>query len=370
MRIGLVTEEYYPTFGAVPEHVHHFAREARRLGHVVKIVTGDAPGPTRRDADRDEDVIRIGRARRLLRDGTVSHVTGGVGAASALREVLARERFDVLHLHAPLTPVLPLLALHHATVPVVGSFHAHARPSLLFRLSRKALQRYLDRLDAAVAVSSACLAPLRGRLPAEVRIVPGGVDVERFSRGRRLRRFEDRKLNVLWAGRVEKRNGLDLLIAAFHRAWKQIDARLLVLGDGPALARCRAMVPSDMAGDVEFAGRVHDDRPDWFAAADVFCAPAQGPSGGVTLLEAMAAGKPVLAADVEGYRDVLTHGREGELLTPTDSGAWARALVRLSREPVRAAVYGEKGRNTAQRHAWPSVAREVLGLYRSIGVRG
>lgn len=370
MRIGVVTEEYYPSFGAVPEHVNHFAREARRLGHVVKIVTGEIPGPTRRDADRDEDVIRIGPARAMLRGGAVTHVTGGLRAASALREVLARERFDVLHLHAPLSPVLPLLALHHATVPVVGSFHAHAPPGLLLRLSRGTLQRYLDRLDAAIAVSSACLAPLRGRLPAEVRIVPGGVDVERFARGRRLRRFQDRKLNVLWAGRVERRNGLDVLVAAFHRAWKQIDARLLVLGDGPDLARCKAMVPSEMAEDVEFAGAVHEDRADWFAAADVFCAPAQGPSGGASLLEAMAAGKPVLASDVEGYRDVVTHGREGELLTPTDAGAWARALVRLSREPVRAAAYGEKGRSTAQRHAWPSVVREVLGLYRSIGVSG
>jgi len=368
VRIGVVTEDYSPSYGAVAELVRGFAREARRLGHVVKIITGEVPGAPRRDEDRAEDVIRIGSSRAILRQGGVARITAGAGAA--LREVLARERFDVLHVHAPLTPVLPLLALHHATVPVVGSFHAHVRPGLLFRLARGIQQRYLDRLDAAVAVSNACLAPLGGRLPADVRIIPGGVDVDRFSRGRRLRRFEDGKLNVLWAGRVERRNGLDVLIAAFHRAWKQIDARLVVLGDGPKLARCRAMVPPDMAEDVVFAGRAGEDRPDWFATGDVFCAPAQGPSGGITLLEAMAAGKPILASDVDGYRDVLTHGREGELLSSDDPGAWARALVRLSREPVRAAAYGERGRLTAQRHAWPAVAREVLGVYRAIGVRG
>ncbi len=370
MRIGVVTEDYYPSYGDVPEHVHGFAREARRLGHVVKIITGSVPGSPRPDEDRADDVIRIGASRALLRSGAVARVTGGAGVTAALREVLARERFDVLHLHAPLTPVLPLLALHCATIPVVGSFHAHAGPGLVFRFARRAQQRYLDRLDASVAVSRACLLPLGARQPADVRIIPGGVDVERFSRGRRLRRLEDGKLNVLFAGRIERRNGLDVLIAAFHRAWKQIDARLVVLGDGPRLARCRASVPSELAEDVVFAGRAGDERPDWFAAADVFCAPAQGPSGGVTLLEAMAAGKPILASDVEGYRDVVTHGREGELLSPDDPGAWARALVRLSREPVRAAAYGERGRMAAQRHAWPSIAREVLGLYRSIGVRG
>jgi phosphatidylinositol alpha-mannosyltransferase len=369
VRIGVVTEDWYPSYGAVAEDVHGFAREARRLGHVVKIITGGARGTRERDqVDRGDEVIRVGTSRPLSRHGAVTRVTGGANAA--LRDVLARERFDVLHVHAPLTPVLPLLALHHATVPVVGAFHADSRPGLLLRLARRVRQRYLERLDAAVAVSNACLAPLGGSLPADVRIIPGGVDLERFSRGHRLRRFDDGKLNVLWAGRVEKRNGLDVLLAAFHRAWKQIDVRLLVLGDGPRLARSRAAVPPDLAEDVVFAGRAADDRPDWFATADVFCAPAQGASGGVTLLEAMAAGKPILASDVDGYRDVLTHGREGELVSPDDAGAWARALVRLSRESVRASAYGERGRATAQRHAWPSVAREVLGLYRQIGVRG
>jgi phosphatidylinositol alpha-mannosyltransferase len=366
VRIGVVTEDYFPSYGAVAEQVHGFAREARRLGHVVKVITGEIRGTPYDDGN--DDVVRLGTSLPLLRRGGIGRVTSGAGPG--LRGLLAGERFDVLHVHAPLTPVLPLLALHHATVPVVGSFHASVRPGLLFRLSRRLQQRYLDRLDAAVAVSNACLAPLGPELPAEVRIIPGGVDVERFSRGRKLRRFDDGKLNVLWAGRVEGRNGLDLLVAAFHRAWKQIDARLLVLGDGPKLARSKAMVPAEMAEDVVFAGRGGDDRPDWFATADVFCAPAQGASGGITVLEAMAAGKAVLASDVDGYRDVLSHGREGELLSADDPGAWARALVRLSREPVRAAAYGERGRIRAQQHAWPSVAREVLGMYRSIGVRG
>ncbi len=372
MRIGVVTEHYYPAQGGIAEQVHHFAREARRLGHSVKVVTGGVPGSSGETEDRQRgyDVVRLGRTHTLLRDATISRMTGGSGIDDAVRDVLARERFDVLHVHDPLTPVLPLLAVHHARGPVVGTFHPHARPAFLFRFARKALQRYLDRLDAAIAVSKACLEPLRGRIHGDVRIMAGGVDVDRLARGRRLRRFEDGKLNVLWLGRIERHGGLDVMLAAFHRAWNQIDVRLIVMGEGPFLPRYRAMVQRDAAEDVEFAGSVVDERADWYATADVVCATAQTASDGVALLEAMAAGKPVLASDVEGHRDVLQHGREGELLTPDDAGAWARALVRLSREPVRAAAYGERGRLVAQRHAWPSVAREVLGLYRSIGARG
>lgn len=372
MRIGVVTEDYFPSLGGIPEHVHGFAREARRLGHVVKIVTSDMPDARGDEVDDPHaaDVLRIGASRPLVRHGVVARVTGGTGVGTAMRELLARERFDVLHVHAPLSPVLPLLAIHHATGPVVGTFHPGARPGLLFRLARRTLQRYLDRLDAAIAVSRAAISPLEDRLHADFRVIPSGVDFDRHSRGRRLRRYDDGKLNVLWVGLPEPRNGLDHMITAFHRAWKQIDTRLLIVGDGPRLARYRAMVPREMEADVVFAGRVVEDLPDWYATADVFCAPAQAPSAGVTLLEAMSAAKPVLASDVEGYRDVIQHGREGEVLSAGDDAAWARALVRLSREPARGIAYGERGRLAAQRVAWATVAREVLGVYRSIGVRG
>jgi len=367
VRIGVVTEEYHPSHGAVGAHVQGFAREARRLGHVVRIVSGGEPGAA---DDRSDDLVRVGSSRAVLRGGRVARATGGRGLGAALRDVLARERFDVVHVHSPLTPVLPLLALHHASGAVVGSFHETGKPGLLARLARATLQRHVDRLDAVIAVSRAAAAGVSADLQSELRVIPGGVDFERFSRGRRLRRFADGKLNVLWVGRPEPRNGLDKLIVAFARVRRQLDARLVVVGGGPRLPAYRARVPRELEDDVVFAGEIGDDLPDWYASADVVCAPAQGPSSGATLLEAMAAGKPVLASDVAGYRDVIQHGREGELVAPDDPAAWARAILRLSREPQRAAAYAERGLHTAQRLAWPGVAREILGVYRSIGVCG
>ena len=371
MRIGIVTEYYYPSIGGVQEHVHNFAREARRLGHTVKVVTSHMPdlSPPAGEA-AGPDVIRLAKSRPIFNNGSFGRVSSGFRLASAVRETLQRERFDVVHVHCPLTPVLPYLAIHHASCPVVGTFHTHFHPGSFFEMMRRPLQRYLDRIDAPVAVSRACLSAFEGRLEADFRIIPNGVDVERFGGGRRLARFEDGKLNVLWVGRLEPRNGLQRMIAAFVELRRSIDARLLVVGDGPLQPRYRAMVPRELAGDVVFAGKLLDERPDWYASADVYCAPTAIASFGITLLEAMAAGRPILASDIDGFREVIAHGKDGELLPVHDTRAWARALLRLACDRDRAQAYGEHGKRTAQRFAWPRVAAEVLGLYRSIGVAG
>jgi phosphatidyl-myo-inositol alpha-mannosyltransferase len=370
MRIGIVTEYYYPSIGGVQEHVHHFAREARRLGHEVKILTSEMPDLENGARERTRDVIRLGESRPLYANGGFGRVSVGSALSERMESVLARERFDVVHVHCPLTPVLPLLALHHARGPVVGTFHTNFQPGLLFRLMRASLQRYLDRLDAAVAVSHACLNAFEGRLRADFHVIPNGVDVEAFGRGRRLRRFDDGRYNVLWVGRLEPRNGLERLMHAFLEMRREVDARLIVVGDGPLRPRYEAMVPRDAREDVVFAGRVMEDRPDWYASADVYCAPTTIASFGVTLLEAMAAGKTVLASDIDGFREVLHHGREGEMVPVDDTAAWTRALLRLARDPARCEAYGEAGRARARGYAWPEVARQVLGLYRAIGVRG
>jgi phosphatidyl-myo-inositol alpha-mannosyltransferase len=371
VRIGIVTEYYYPSIGGVQEHVHHFAREARRLGHTVKVITSEMPDlpPPEGDA-AGPDVLRIAKSRPIYKNGSFGRVSQGSGVSRAIAETLERERFDVVHVHCPLTPVLPFVAIHHARCPVVGTFHTHFHPGALFKLTRAIQQRYLDRLDAAVAVSKACLSAFEGRLHADFRILPNGVDADRFGRGRRLPQFEDGKLNVLWVGRLEPRNGFDRMLAAFIGLRRTIDARLLVVGDGPLLPRYRASVPREIADDVVFAGKLLDERPDWYATADVYCAPTSIASFGITLLEAMAAGRPILASDIDGFREVMQHGREGELLPVDDAGAWTRALERLAREPLRAQAYSEHGRATAQHYAWPKVTAEVLGLYRAVGVEG
>jgi phosphatidyl-myo-inositol alpha-mannosyltransferase len=367
MRIGIVTEYYAPSVGGVQEHVAHFAREARRLGHTVKVLTSDMPDLP--PAPPDANVLRLGRSRPLYLNGGFGRVSTGLRLSRTVRDALARERFDVVHVHCPLTPVLPWLAIHHARVPVVGTFHTNFAPGLLWRATARWQQRYLDRLDCAIAVSQAAAGAYARRLEARFRVIPNGVDVERFGAGRRFPKYDDGRFNVLWVGRPEPRNGLDRMLRAFALLRREVPARLLVVGDGPLRPGYEAMVPDAWRDEVVFAGTVHDERPDWYATADVYCAPTVIASFGVTLLEAMAAGRPVLASDIDGFREVMTAGREGELL-PADPHAWAEALVRLARSPERAATFSARGRLTAARFRWRRVAAEVLDTYRAVGAAG
>lgn len=370
MRIGIVSEFYYPSIGGVQEHVHHFAREARKLGHSVKVITSEMPDlePPRGEA-AGPDVLRIGVSRPIMNNGTFGRTTQGFGVRRRMRAVLARERFDVVHVHCPLTPTLPYIAIHEALCPIVGTFHSNWKPAgRIATALRVWQQRYLDRLDAAVVVSRACLNGFEGRLSADFHVIPNGVDVEQFGGGQPLSEFDDGRFNLLWVGRLEPRNGLDHMIRVFAKVRRSLDARLLVVGDGPLRERYERLVPPDLARDVVFAGRLLDERPDWYASADVLCASMRFATFGITLLEGMAAGLPVLASDIDGFREVMQHGREGEMLPPFDEDAWAAAILRLADEPLRAAAYAERGRKTAHEYAWPSVARRVIDLYRSIGV--
>src|SRR5687767_3280146 len=141
MRVALVTEYYYPHLGGVCEHVHFFAREARRHGHDVDVITSHLPG-----ADPQPDVIRLGRSVPLYVNGSQGRVTVGRTLRRDMRQVLRDGRYDIVHVHSPLTPVLPLLAMAEAEVPVVGTFHTYFDRSVAYRTFRAPLQRRLDRL--------------------------------------------------------------------------------------------------------------------------------------------------------------------------------------------------------------------------------
>lgn len=375
MKIGIVTEYYHPTLGGIQEHVHHFARAARRLGHDVRIITPEVTDGLASLAGRageDEGVIRLGRSLPVFSGGSVARVSTGRRLSVQVRELLRQHRFDVVHLHSPLMPTLPLLFLRASDAITVGTFHSVVGQSRLLGALRPVLQRYADRLHAAIGVSETALADLRRTFRAPWQVIPNGVDVAAFAAGRRRPELDDDRPTLLHVGRFDPRNGVDRVI----RAWVRVrragrDARLVLVGDGPLRPAYEALVPDDLRRDAHFAGFVPGaERPSYYASADVLLCPAVGGTFGIILLEAMAAGCAIVAADTPGFRTVVRDGEQGFLVDVgadrLSAGLAARAAQLLEDAGLRRRC-GQAGRATAARFDWPAVTRQVLDLYVRLG---
>lgn len=365
MRIAVVTEFFYPTLGGVQEHVFHLARECRRLGHSVTIVTSrvDAAGSSRTPSD--VNVVRMGPSMPVQINGSVGRVSVGWTLAPELERLLVADNFDVVHVHAPLTPVLPVLAIRRTSLPIVGTYHTNFGPSRLLSAFRGACQGLVNRIDANVAVSSACIRALSDYVRAPFQIIPNGVDCAAFAAGRPLPRLAGEHPVVLFIGRLEQRSGLDRLLRAWPLVSRAVKARLVVIGDGPDRRHNQALA-AEVGADAVFAGARHPDRPDWFASADLLVCPTTIASFGVTLLEGMAAGLPVVASDIDGFREVLTDGHEGRLVDTSDETALSDAIIELLTNPRLRKKMAAAGRATARRYDWPNVAEQVVDVYRQL----
>ncbi|MBI5527379.1 MAG: glycosyltransferase family 4 protein [Deltaproteobacteria bacterium] len=174
----------------------------------------------------------------------------------------------------------------------------------------------------------------------------------------------------MWIGRMEPRNGLDRMLKAFSLASAaRDDLRLIVVGDGPLKGVYEQMVPGNLRQAVHFTGFVNAGRPSLYASADVLCVPASISSFGITLLEGMAAGIPVIASDIDGFRDVMKDGREGMLVDTADARTFRDAILRLAGDRSLAREYGARGRAAAEGYSWPRVTAAILDLYREAASR-
>jgi phosphatidylinositol alpha-mannosyltransferase len=374
MKIGIVTEYYYPTLGGIQEHVHGFATAARRLGHDVRILTprvddelASVAGASRPD-DREAGVIRVGRSVPLLSGSSIGRASVGTDLSARIEDILRAERFDVLHLHSPLLPTLPLLALRASDTVNVGTFHSVVGKSVFFGALRPVMQRYADRLDAAIGVSETALEGIRRYVRAPWQVIPNGVDVAAFSGGRRRPELDDGRLCVLHVGRFDPRNGVDRVIRGWVGARRAgADARLVLVGDGPLRPQYEAMVPEDLRADARFVGFVPGpERASYYATADVLLCPAVGGTFGIIVIEAMAAGCAVVAADTPGFRNVMRDGVEGFLVDverDRDGALLAERTARLLADPMLRRRCADAGRSTAARFDWPVVAAQVINLY-------
>jgi phosphatidyl-myo-inositol alpha-mannosyltransferase len=364
LRIALVTEYYYPHLGGICEHVHFFAREARKLGHHVDIITSNLPG-----AVAENGVIRLGRSQPIYANGSQARITVGLSLRKDMRRVLREGRYDIVHVHSPLSPILPMLAIEEADCPTIGTFHTYFDKSLGYQLGRKYFQRRLDMLEVAIAVSHSTTIALDRYFEADWTIIPNGIDINLFNPHAPLPPGLRRDVPaVLFLGRFDPRNGLTTLIDSFKRVrGKQRDAQLVVVGDGPLRKHYFRAAGNDP--DITFVGSVLKARPSYYAHAAMYACPTTKASFGITLLESMACETPVVCSDILGFRDVVKDGREALMVPCGNRDALADAMVSLLDDETLRTRLGKTGRREAEQYAWPRVTERVLEQYDSVLAR-
>jgi phosphatidylinositol alpha-mannosyltransferase len=362
LRIVQVSPYSWDVPGGVQIHVRELSAHLRQLGHEVYIL---APGRTR---GRRDGALIVGRAVPVRGNGSVARISFGPQVASEVGRALRDVAPDIIHVHEPLVPSVSMHAVLQANAPVVATFHSNVgrerTSSLWFKLAVPMIRPVWNRIARRIAVSEAARHSVCSRMgDGNLTIVPNGVDVGRFANAVPAQLPPGRHL--LFVGRLEERKGFPIAVEAFqHLARVYSDLRLLVIGDGSerdAVDRLEASVRSR----VDMLGRVEDDRlASYLKAAALYIGPATGgESFGIVLAEAMAAGKPIVASDIDGYRDVARDGLEALLVPPGDATALVAAVREVLDDRRLAQSLGDAGAHRAHEFDWDSVSQRVVGVY-------
>ena len=369
MKIGIVTQSYYPKPGGVTEVVHYTAAELRRAGHEVTIITTRYGGRPR----KEPGVIRIGRNILYHTNGACKNVTAGWRLRRQLEEIFRRERFDIIQTHCPLDPTLPALTILSdlAGAKLVGTFHAAAEKNGLYALLRPLVEWGAGHLDHRIAVSGPARDFVSRYFPGEYEIIPNGIDSGRFHPDvAPVEGLRDGKLNILFVGRMDRRKGLPYLFRALPLIQRSIPrlVRLILVGEG-SLRRKVMPRPISLGGaEIMAVGRVDAELlPSYYASADIFCSPATGrESFGIVLLEAMASGIPIVASDIPGFRNVVTGGKDGFLVAPGSPEEIADAVTRIAGDSAMAARMAGAGRLKALDYDWRAVTIRLEESFRRV----
>ncbi len=374
MKVGIVAPYSWSFWGAVVEHVELQADALRRLGLETRTIMGnDPPGSfTRvlhprlgRHGHPPPDVIPVGRSVIVPANGSLPNIVLSPHSVPAIRRALERERFDLLHVHEPMTPAICIAALALARVPCVATFHAHG--ALGWMKIGKPLWGFLaDRLDYRIAVSPHARDTAAAWLPGEYEVVPNGVLIPAEADA------QGREHQIVFAGRQEPRKGLQVLLRAWPEVRRRTGARLRVAGADPLAVRLlltRERVSDEGIDVLGFLSQ--DELTAELLRAKALVAPSlRGESFGMVLTRAYACATPVVASDIDGYREVMT--KEAAVSFPAgDERALADPVVRLLEDEPRRTRLGEGARRVAlERYSWDEIGRRLVEIYEQVTSRG
>ena len=366
MKVGIVVPYSWSFWGGVPEHADHQARALERLGVDTRILIGhDPPGrltkylhPRQGRHERPPDhVIPIGRSVIVPANGALPNIVLSPRAIFRMRQVLERERFDLLHVHEPMTPAIGVAALSFARVPLVATFHASGELGWM-KLATPVWGFLADRIDYRIAVSPDAVTAANRYLPGDYDVIPNGVAMPELDEP------AGRENRIVFIGRHEPRKGLQVLLRAWPELRRRTGARLRVLGADPLQVRLlltRLRVSDDGIDALGFVSE--HERTEELLKAKAFVAPSlRGESFGMVLTEAFACATPAVASDIPGYRDVMTP-ETGLLVPPDDPRALTQAIVNLLDDEPRRQDLAAGARRRARAYSWDDIGGRLLAIY-------
>jgi len=365
LKVGIVSEYYFPHLGGLSGDVHYAAVEFAKKGYDVKLITSKVAEPHNlRYSEQGFEIIRLGRSVPIIANGSLAKVSFALNLGSQIKRMMKEQEFDVIHIHCPLTPVLPLMIQRYADCPVVGHVHTFLKTKpIYYSWFEKHLSRFMNDMEGRIAISKVCAKPFSDWFHCDFEILPNGVPIDEFSAHHpKIPRFDDDKVNLFFIGRMEPRNGIATLIDAFRIIHQEEpNTRLILAGAGPLKNYFENTIESSLAPHVHFVGPILEEKPQYFATADINICPTTPVSAlGVTLLESMASGKPSVCSDMPAYRETVDPGKDVLMAHPFKPEEFAHQVLRLIGEPGLGAMIAKRAKRKMEEfYSWAYIIDQV-----------
>jgi phosphatidyl-myo-inositol alpha-mannosyltransferase len=374
VKVGIVVPYSWSFWGGVLEHADHQARALQALGVEAKMIVGnDPPGRLTkllhpkegRHTPPPDYVLPVGRSVIVPANASLPNIVLSPPAMLRMNRTLERERFDVIHVHEPMAPILSVFALLRAKCPTVATCHAAGGRLSWYPPAKVLWGIAAERIDHRIAVSEAARRSAEPYIGGPFEVIPNGIVLPpRFDAG-------NRDGNVVFIGRNEQRKGLQIVLRAWPQVAARAGARLRVVGADPLSVRWLARREGLSLDNVDLLGGLYEDElTRELERASLLAAPALGgESFGMVLTRAFASATPTVASDIEGYAAVATP-ESAVLVPPGEPDPLARALIELLEDEARRRRLGEGARKVAERYSWEPIARRLVTIYEELQDEG
>ena len=360
-KIGMVCPYGWDTPGGVQIHIKELAEYFIAKGHEVSVI---AP-VTDENFLTEPWLVSAGRPLAVPFNGSIARVAFGPVATSRVRQWIASNDFDLLHLHQPEIPSLSLIACWSGQGPMVGTFHTAAAKQRTLVAAGPILEPVIEKLTARIAVSEMARTTLREHFQTDAVVIPNGIDSAKYASATKRAEYSS-PVSLGFLGRFEEpRKGLNLLISALPAIARFFpDIELIVAGPGNIESMLKS-IPSNVRSRIRFVGMLSEaQKADFLRSVDIYVAPnTGGESFGIILIEAMAAGAAILASDIPAFAEVLQGGEYGNLFTSESAQSLAHNVVSMLKDAPLRRVKSGCALAASERYDWKNVASEISDVY-------